>query len=168
MSQPFDRCDKETTSDIWLTPLQLTQSLGQFDLDPCAAPSPRPWSHAHTNYDITQGQDGLLLPWKGRVWCNPPFSTADAWIAKMKQHHHGILLLGVAAETDRWMKKIWMDAAAILLVSPRVAFLMPDGNKPKNGPTKQTALITYSQADYRALLESNLRGVLLRDWQVKQ
>lgn len=26
--------------------------------------------------------DGLERPWRGDVWCNPPFSTWDAWVVK--------------------------------------------------------------------------------------
>lgn len=26
--------------------------------------------------------DGLTQPWRGRVWCNPPYSNLDAWCAK--------------------------------------------------------------------------------------
>lgn len=52
-------------SDIWLTPRHIIEALGPFDLDPCAAPSPRPWPTAAVHYDITQGEDGLMLPWGG-------------------------------------------------------------------------------------------------------
>lgn len=67
-----------SATDTWLTPPYIVKALGTFDLDPCAAPAPRPWEFAPNNYDITQGQDGTVLPWSGRVWCNPPYGTRKA------------------------------------------------------------------------------------------
>lgn len=31
-------------------------------------------------YDVHQ--DGLKQPWRGRVWCNPPFSDVAPWVTK--------------------------------------------------------------------------------------
>jgi len=57
--------------DTWLTPPAILAELGTFDLDPCAAPSPRPWATATRH--IESPDDGLVLPWEGRVWLNPPY-----------------------------------------------------------------------------------------------
>lgn len=56
--------------DEWLTPPEIIKALGQFDLDPCA-PVVRPWDTAERHYSIKD--NGLMLPWSGRVWCNPPY-----------------------------------------------------------------------------------------------
>lgn len=55
--------------DEWLTPPEILRALGEFDLDPCA-PVVRPWETAARHYTVQD--DGLALPWEGRVWCNPP------------------------------------------------------------------------------------------------
>ena len=52
----------EITTDTWLTPKWVMDALGVFDLDPCAAPHPRPWPTASMHYDYSQGMDGLTLP----------------------------------------------------------------------------------------------------------
>ena len=51
--------------DEWLTPPEILRALGAFDLDPCA-PVVRPWETAAHHY--TAQDDGLALPWFGRVW----------------------------------------------------------------------------------------------------
>lgn len=86
-----DRC---TGNDVRLTPPDVLNALGgwgSFDLDPCAAPEPRPWSTAQRH--ITLPDDGLAVPWEGHVWCNPPYSTAAPWAARLSAHGLGVLLV---------------------------------------------------------------------------
>lgn len=55
-----------TTHD-WLTPPEILQALGQFDMDPCASEH-QPWRTAAQQFTIRD--DGLAREWSGRVWCN--------------------------------------------------------------------------------------------------
>lgn len=55
-------------TDEWLTPPDLLEKLGSFDLDVCS-PINRPWDTAGQHYNILD--DGLKQKWFGRVWCNP-------------------------------------------------------------------------------------------------
>jgi hypothetical protein len=62
-------------TDVWLTPPAIIEALGgasSFDLDPCAS-SDRPWPTARRHYTVED--NGLILPWFGRVWMNPPYSN---------------------------------------------------------------------------------------------
>lgn len=52
-------------NDEWLTPPELLRALGPFALDPCA-PVVRPWDTAERHYTVED--DGLSIPWVGRVW----------------------------------------------------------------------------------------------------
>lgn len=45
---------------------------GQFDLDPASTPEANKIIHARRIY--TKQENGLLHPWPGNVWLNPPFS----------------------------------------------------------------------------------------------
>lgn len=56
----FYQIDKEKTTDIWLTPPDLIQKLGEFDLDPCC-PNNLNWKTAKEFYSLENGQDGLNL-----------------------------------------------------------------------------------------------------------
>src|SRR5437867_202275 len=48
-------------TDVWLTPPHILAALGPFDLDPCAAPEPRPWPTAERH--IALPDDGLAADW---------------------------------------------------------------------------------------------------------
>ena len=158
---------KESTTDTWLTPPWILEALGDFDLDPAAAPIPRPWSTARQHYTLSKGEDGLKLPWQGRIWCNPPYSTADPWCAKMAAHNNGILCVAVRAETQRWIKYVFGAAQAILLLTPRVTFMTIDG-KGTYGNVNQTALVAYGEHNKTILTNCGLQGVFLDKWAVKQ
>jgi hypothetical protein len=112
-------------SQVHLTPKWITDALGPFDLDPCAA-DPRPWDIAKTNYALPQ--NGLTLPWFGRVWLNPPFDRREVgrWLTKMSRHNNGIALLHARTETA-WFEPIWNRAKAILFMDNRIKFCRPDG-----------------------------------------
>lgn len=85
----------------WLTPRDILEPLGKFDLDPCSAPDPNLWPTAETHYTAPK-QDGLLLPWFGRIWLNPPYTNSGLmkWMSKMAHHNHGLALLFARVETE--------------------------------------------------------------------
>lgn len=56
---------------------QTALRFGGFDLDVAAAPH-----NAKCDAYYTQESNGLLLPWLGSVWCNPPYSDCGAWVRK--------------------------------------------------------------------------------------
>jgi len=70
MNSSFERT--ATGKNEWLTPPYILNSLGPFDLDPCAPIDP-PWKMAENYYTIKD--DGLVQSWKGKVWCNPPYGN---------------------------------------------------------------------------------------------
>lgn len=49
-------------TDVWLTPKPIIDALGPFNLDPCAAPIPRPWRTADAH--ICLPEDGLAADWE--------------------------------------------------------------------------------------------------------
>lgn len=69
MNTSFER--SENTTDEWYTPIEIIQSFGEFDLDPCAPMNPL-WKTAKKMYN--KEDDGLKQDWEGRVWLNPPYS----------------------------------------------------------------------------------------------
>lgn len=112
----------ERTTDEWLTPPEIIKALGVFDLDPCS-PVKRPWDTALNHYTIND--DGLSLPWFGRVWCNPPFGReAIRWLRKMKEHGDGIALIPARTETTMFYECVWGYADGVLFIKGRPHFLL--------------------------------------------
>src|SRR6185369_2312847 len=81
----------------WLTDPAIIKALEVFDLDPCA-PVSRPWDMANRHYTIAD--DGLIQPWEGRVWLNPPYGLKTrTWIKLLSEHGNGIALIYARTET---------------------------------------------------------------------
>jgi hypothetical protein len=172
-------------TNTWLTPASLVNALGVFDLDPCAAPSPRPWPTALTHIELPE--DGLAASWYGsrcrdcglmfeqhdsspcgpdnfhpiplRIFLNPPYGKeADRWLAKMATHRSGIALTFARTETATWHKWIWPCAHSILFLEGRLYFHKPDGTRGDSNAGGPSALISYSVEDTLALIGSGLKG----------
>ena len=87
-----------STSCEWPTPQSLFDDLsrvyGGFDLDPCATPE-----NAKCARFFTREDDGLIQPWTGKVFCNPPYGR----------------------EIGKWVKKAWessVEGALVVLLIP--------------------------------------------------
>jgi len=150
----------EGISKVWLTPPSFIERLGPFDLDPCAAPSPRPWPTATRHIELPE--DGLSAQWEGRVWLNPPYTQQiGPWLVKMGQHGSGIALIFARTETAIWHEHIWPVADAILFLEGRIFFHRPDGTRGTSNAGAPSALISYSPEDTRKLIESEISGWLV-------
>lgn len=155
----FYQTNKETTTDVWLTPPSLINSLGEFDLDPCC-PNNLPWKTAKDFYSLENNQDGLLLPWHGRVWLNPPYSNWVPFVEKLKLHNNGICLIFARTETNGFFDHVWHDAHSILFLKKRVKFVKHDLSA-GGASTAPSVLIAYGRNNTRALENSGLEGKLI-------
>ncbi|GCD54201.1 DNA N-6-adenine-methyltransferase [Acetobacter pasteurianus] len=146
----------------WLTPRDILEPLGKFDLDPCSAPDPNLWPTAETHYTAPK-QDGLLLPWFGRIWLNPPYTNSGLmkWMSKMAHHNHGLALLFARVETEVYFKTIWSAASAILFLKGRPHFHHGDGTVSKENCGAPLALISYGESDAELLLDGVLPGAAI-------
>lgn len=92
------------------TPPEVFDALGlRFDLDVCAPPGGVVWVPADRHYTVAE--DGLAQPWEGRVWMNPPHSSATPWVDRFIEHGHGIALVGHAKSS--WQRRLWAAADGV-------------------------------------------------------
>ncbi len=149
-------------TETWLTPPGILGALGPFDLDPCAAPEPRPWATAAEHYTWPR-QDGLALPWgTKRVWLNPPYGKAmGTWMGKLARHGRGTALIFARTETDAFFNYVWEEADALLFLKGRLHFHLPDGTRAKLNGGAPSVLCAYGREDAERLMESGLDGAFV-------
>ncbi len=130
--------------DEWLTPPEIVQALGPFDLDPCA-PVVRPWDTARKHYTVED--DGLRQPWEGRVWLNPPYGRETGrWLARLAEHGDGIALIFARTETSVFFEQVWRKADAVLFFEGRLTFYHVSGVKADNNGGAPSCLVAYGRA----------------------
>lgn len=151
-------------SDTWLTPPRIIAELGPFDLDPCAAPDPRPWPTAARH--ITLPADGLAADWAGRVWLNPPYSRETAaWMRRLAGHGRGVALIFARTETAWFAETVWQMATAARFLHGRLHFHHADGRPSRENAGAPSVLVAYGEEDAERLRDCSLPGTFVR-WQV--
>jgi len=153
----FTHDDANNKSVDWYTPAWIFDELGLvFDLDPCHPATRIPWIPATKTYSLPQ--DGLTLPWEGKVWCNPPYGKhTGAWLRKMHEHRNGVAL--VFARTDcKWAHDYVFNADAILFLSGRVKFVDGLGVTGDSGAGCGSMLIAWGADNVDALRRLSGKG----------
>ena len=91
-------------NDSWETPDDLFAELDDefhFTLDACA-------NSENKKCDVyfTKEKDGLLMPWEGVVWCNPPYGhSVGRWVQKASESAKGdatVVMLLFARTDTKW------------------------------------------------------------------
>lgn len=142
----------------WLTPTPVVEALGRFDLDPCGAPG---HDLAERTYLIDRGEDGLALPWHGRVWLNPPYGReAPPFLKRLAEHGDGVALIFARTETAAFNRYVWEAADAVLFMRRRVAFWDADKVPAKSSAGAPSCLVAYGEDNVIALRASGLGQVV--------
>ena len=145
-------------NDEWLTPPEIVDAVGPFDLDPCA-PINRPWDTAAHHYTLVD--DGLSQPWFGRVWLNPPFGRKEPekWIKRMVEHNCGTLLFPARTETRLFQDFIFPFATEIFFLKGRPHFHYLDGSRAKFNSGAPICLVGYGGSIENRGLEGALTEI---------
>lgn len=142
----------EYDSNEWYTPLDYIsaarQVLGDIDLDPASCQVANEKVKATEYYDVDD--DGLTLPWNGRIWLNPPYGDPLPWVEKLTSSFRegtvtAALLLVNTANSPQWSRLLWNGPYAVCLLSKRVRFWRPDRADAKG--TAQDQMIWYMGDD---------------------
>jgi DNA N-6-adenine-methyltransferase Dam len=151
---------------VWLTPPEIIEAVGPFDLDPCAAID-QPWSTATLQFTVED--DGFTREWHGLAWCNPPFGPdAEKWLTRMAEHGNGIALCPARTETRWFVENVWQTADAVLFLHGRPHFHHPDGTRGKANSGAPICLIAYGEMAVKRLRTCGLKGSLVERWQPTQ
>lgn len=96
-----------STTDCWETPQDFFDRLDaeyHFTLDACALPQ-----NAKCERYYTPEQDGLSQPWRGTVWCNPPYGRQiGRWVEKAAESTAAgatVVMLLPARTDTRWFHR---------------------------------------------------------------
>ncbi|MEY9221618.1 DNA N-6-adenine-methyltransferase [Bradyrhizobium ottawaense] len=127
-----------TGNDLWETPAelgkQLSAAVGGFDLDPCAATTDRRKARVKAKVLLTAEDDGLAVPWRGRVFVNPPYSRGIAnWVEKCwRESQRGCVVIGlVPARPDTgWWHDYIANKADVFMLKGRLKFGASRTNAP--------------------------------------
>ena len=111
-------------TDLWETPQDLFDKLNNefhFTLDVCATPE-----NAKCDSFYTKEQDGLSQPWKGVVWCNPPYGKQiGSWVRRgffASQSGNTVVMLLPARTDTRWFHEYIYGKAEIRFIRGRLKF----------------------------------------------
>lgn len=151
----------EGKTDEWLTPPEILVSLGEFDLDPCS-PINRPWDTAKKHYTVED--NGLVCPWEGRIWLNPPYGPETGkWLEKIADHGNGIALIFARTETEMFHDFVWERANALFFFKGRLYFYDVGGKRAKNNAGGPSVLIAYGQNNVEIIEQSDIKnGILVK------
>lgn len=142
----------------WLTPPEIINDLGPFDLDPCGFIG---WPTARISYVLPV--DGLAEDWFGQVWLNPPYgSEAWTWLNRLAEHGDGIALIFARTETAGFVREVWGKATAVRFLHGRLHFHRPDGTRAPANSGAPSVLVAYGNEAARRLQRSTLPGTYLR------
>jgi phage N-6-adenine-methyltransferase len=121
----------------WYTPEYILEAaravLGQIDLDPASSECANSAVKASKFY--TSSDDGLIQPWSGKVWMNPPYAAGlvGKFISKLASEvdsgnvSEGVVLVNNATETA-WFKTLASISSVLCFHSGRVKYLKPGGS----------------------------------------
>jgi len=143
---------KLKNNDCLQTPQWVYESLGCIDLDPCAGPNT---AIGKVNYALERGQNGLILPWEGFVYCNPPFSQKHIWAEKMMAHGNGILILPERGSAP-WFGPLAKKLGWYFVMGKKINFI--------GGPTSNnlgSVLFPFGEEALRRLRNCTLPGHLV-------
>jgi hypothetical protein len=141
----------------WRTPPSTFNPLGlEFDLDPCSPLDGPDFVPARKKYTIND--NGLLQPWFGLAFVNPPFGGRNGhvpWMMKFFEHGNGILVVKAYTSSGWWHGYVVPNAELLCFPKGKTKFIHPDGSV-GTAPGHGVCLIGAGEIACAALRQSRL------------
>lgn len=159
MANPFSGLT--VGNDTWLTPRNIIQALGPFDLDPATPPN-MPWPTA--TMMLTPQDDGLSVEWPKAKFTfhNPPYGRGiEAWLEKAAKHGNGITLVFARTETAGFQEFVWKhpNTTGLFFISGRLKFCRIDGTEAGSAGAP-SVLVAYGAEARRRLERAAALGLI--------
>jgi hypothetical protein len=144
---------QNTGQPEWYTPPEYIEAaravLGRIALDPATSEIAQTTVRAGGYF--TADTDGLDKPWSGRVWLNPPYSSAlvGQFVDKLCRHYaagevpEALLLVNNATDT-KWFQSAAHQCRALCFPEGRIRFLDEEGNA-SGAPLQGQALLYFGE-----------------------
>ncbi len=123
-------------------------------VNPCS-PGPAHWVPARKIY--TKEDDGLVQPWSGTVFMNPPFGRRNGhvpWLRKFLAHGDGIAIVR-AYTSSAWFQQWAVKAQTMCFPRGKTKFIRPDGSVGR-APGHGIVLLGMGAVANKALKQSGL------------
>lgn len=148
----------QSDQNDWRTPRKFLNAaravLGAIDLDPASSPEANETVKAETFY--TEEVNGLLRPWRGRLWLNPPYGgQARAFIERLvREHEVGNVSAAIALVNSHPTETAWFQTLfryTICFVRGRIDFGGP--SRPVSTTSTHGSAIVYLGDDTQRFYE---------------
>lgn len=159
--------DASSESDGWYTPDWIVdrarQAMGGIDCDPATCAAANAVVQAPTWY--TSVENGLIQPWHGRVWCNPPYSAPLPWAQRMVREYEagaitaGMMLLNCSCSPE-WARLLWAKATAVCLLSTRINFWHPSKMNMNNAYDRDSVIFCFTSDPDRFRVAFSDKGII--------
>lgn len=145
---PISESLYSSKTDMWETPQELFDELDKefhFDLDVCAISE-----NAKCHAFYTPEQDGLIQPWYGTCWCNPPYGRQIVkWVKKAAESDCTVVMLLPARTDTKWFHDYIYNRVEIRFLKGRLKF----GNSKNSAPFPSMVVIFRGLTDVKELTQ---------------
>lgn len=145
--------------DEWYTPKNIVNMFGEFDLD--VASNEYNSKRLNISKYYSKQNSALDKEWKGKVWCNPPFSLKEQFIKKAREqvdkgNCEVYMLLPMRMETIALHKHI-LNRSHIYIPNGRISFLNEKGIK-QGTPNFASVIIKITKEKCNTYSTINIKG----------
>ena len=163
----FTHAGNSSAHHGWQTPAALaellTHAVGGFDLDPCAASADRRRARVKARLLLTVDDDGLSVPWRGRVFVNPPYGRAlKLWVRKCASEAatgRSVIIGLVPARPDtRWWHDHIAGQSDVFMLRGRLQF----GDGGQSAPFPSAVVVWGAKPE----LVTRLSAALVGAWHI--